>query len=156
MEVMLGVSVDGGRGQIALLDASDGHAVIDRADVEGAGAPQSVLVARVIATHRELAAAGHRLVATRLCSADADLAGRLVEDLDTAGLSNVAAVAPGEAGAVGGADLALGAALTGAIGSQAIAEATAATGLAPVVDPEATGWAPAATSETGAVSAVDP
>ncbi len=61
--------VDGGRGQIALLDASDGHAVIDRADVEGAGAPQSVLVARVIATHRELAAAGHRLVATRLCSA---------------------------------------------------------------------------------------
>ena len=74
MDVMLGVAVDGDRGQIAMLDAGPGHAVIDEAVVLLGEQSVDELIARLVATDRSLGDDGHRLVSTRVCCEDPDVA----------------------------------------------------------------------------------
>ncbi|MCB9440552.1 MAG: hypothetical protein H6523_09925 [Mycolicibacterium sp.] len=163
MDVMLGVAVDGDRGQIAMLDAGPGHAVIDEAVVLLGEQSVDELIARLVATDRSLGDDGHRLVSTRVCCEDPDVAAAISGGLTTAGLANVAAVSASEAvsGAMpvhgetaalslGTGSLAQEVALTGASESLLSAEASAATGMAPAVDVMATGVAPVV--DSGATS----
>ncbi|MCB0928580.1 MAG: hypothetical protein U0R77_02980 [Mycolicibacterium insubricum] len=163
MDVMLGVAVDGDRGQIAMLDAGPGHAVIDEAVVVLGEQSVDELIARLVATDRSLGDDGHRLVSTRVCCEDPDVAAAISGGLITAGLANVAAVSASEAvsGAMpvhgetaalslGTGSLAQEVALTGASESLLSAEASAATGMAPAVDVMATGVAPVV--DSGATS----
>ncbi len=90
---MLGVSVVGADARIALLDAAAPHDVIDQSAVDLSTEPGSVLVSTLVATDRMLAESGHRVVATRICAADAEQANTLVNDLVDADMTDVTAVA---------------------------------------------------------------
>ncbi|WP_102144546.1 hypothetical protein [Mycobacterium hubeiense] len=87
MDVTLGVSVTGTDARIALIDANPPHAVIDESPLD-----VSELVSTLVATDRGLADTGHRLVATRVCSSDAEQAAALQNALADADLMNVSVV----------------------------------------------------------------
>lgn len=93
MDVMLGVSVVGADARIALLDAATPHDVIDQSAVDLSAESISALASTLVSTDRMLTESGHRVVATRVCDADAEQANILVGALIDADMTDVTAVA---------------------------------------------------------------
>ncbi|MGB9248498.1 MAG: hypothetical protein WCC28_01760, partial [Mycobacterium sp.] len=91
MDLALGVAVDGPVARLALIETGNGaHGVIDESVVDLAEDPIARLTETVVSTSRSLADQYHRLVATRLCWSDQDLANQLRQVLDDSGVQNVA------------------------------------------------------------------
>ena len=96
MDVTLGVVVRGQRAMISLLDAQQPHAVVDESGIDLTDRPDE-LVSTLVATDRQLTEAGHRLVATSVCGADADAITALSNALIDADLMNVSVVSQSDA-----------------------------------------------------------
>lgn len=97
MKVALGISSGKGAATIALLDAAPPHALIDQYRVDLAVEPISSLVSTLASTERDLTQSGHRLVCTRISSADTGQAETLANALAGAALSDVAVVSETDA-----------------------------------------------------------
>ena len=98
VDLALGVAVDGPVARLALIETGNGaHGVIDESVVDLAEDPIARLTETVVGTSRSLADQYHRLVATRLCWSDQDLANQLRQVLDDSGVQNVAVVSDSEA-----------------------------------------------------------
>ena len=98
MDLALGVAVDGPVARLALIETGNGaHGVIDESVVDLAEDPIARLTETVVGTSRSLADQYHRLVATRLCWSDQDLANQLRQVLDDSGVQNVAVLSDSEA-----------------------------------------------------------
>lgn len=97
MDVMLGVSVVDTDAQIVLLDAAAPHDVIDQSGVDLTGESLDALVSTLVSTDRALTESGHRVVATRVCGANAEQTTALVNSLVDADMSEVTAVHPADA-----------------------------------------------------------
>ncbi|HXD24606.1 MAG TPA: hypothetical protein VN609_01650, partial [Propionibacteriaceae bacterium] len=98
MDLALGIAVDGPLARLALIETGNGaHGVIDESVVDLAEDPIARLTETVVGTSRSLADQYHRLVATRLCWSDPDLANQLRQVLDDSGVQNVAVVSDSEA-----------------------------------------------------------
>ena len=98
MDLALGVAVDGPVARLALIETGNGaHGVIDESVVDLAEDPIARLTETVVGTSRSLADQYHRLVATRVCWSDQDLANQLRQVLDDSGVQNVAVMSESEA-----------------------------------------------------------
>lgn len=93
MDVALGVAVAGPFARLALVESGPGgHGVLDQSVLDLASQPIEKLTETVAGTKRLLAGEGHRLVATRLCWSDQQLADQLCQALDHLGVENVTVV----------------------------------------------------------------
>ncbi len=97
MKVALGAVVTDVDARIALLDAAPPYTTIDQSRIDLAGDGLGGLVSTLVSTGRMLAEGGHDLVATRVCSDDADTGRQLVTALSAADLINVTAVSQPDA-----------------------------------------------------------
>ncbi len=98
MDLALGVAVDGPVARLALIETGNGaHGVIDESVVDLAEDPIARLTETVVGTSRSLADQYHRLVATRLCWSDQDLADQLRQVLNDSGVQNVAVLSDSDA-----------------------------------------------------------
>jgi hypothetical protein len=98
VDLALGVAVDGPVARLALIETGNGaHGVIDESVVDLAEDPIARLTETVVGTSRSLSDQFHRLVATRLCWSDQDLANQLRQVLDDSGVQNVAVLSDSEA-----------------------------------------------------------
>jgi len=98
VDLALGIAVDGPLARLALIETGNGaHGVIDESVVDLAEDPIARLTETVVGTSRSLADQYHRLVATRLCWSDPDLANQLRQVLDDSGVQNVAVVSDSDA-----------------------------------------------------------
>ncbi len=97
MNVTIGVSVTGPDARIVLLDATAPHEVIDEFELDVADGSLETLVTTLTSTDRSLTDTGHRLVATRICSSDAERANALRDALIDADLMDVSVVSQPDA-----------------------------------------------------------
>src|ERR1700739_748019 len=83
MDVVVGVAVAGPVARLALVGpGAHGADVIDQSEVDIADNPIGTLTETVVGTDRSLADESHRLVATRVCWADAPKAEQLRRALE--------------------------------------------------------------------------
>jgi hypothetical protein len=97
MDVTLGVVFDKAEARIALLDATDPHAVIDQSAIDLSNQPVDTVVSALASTDRMLTESGHRLVGTSVCSADPATAAGVRDALVDADLINVTVVSRSDA-----------------------------------------------------------
>ena len=97
MDVTLGVTVEETAARIALLDAAAPHTVIDQSEIDLVSQPIDTVVSTVVSTDRMLAESGHRLVGTRVCTSDPDIAVGLRNALIDADLTDVNLVSHSDA-----------------------------------------------------------
>lgn len=97
MDVTLGVALDKAEARIALLDATAPHAVIDQSAIDLTTEPVDTVVSALASTDRMLSESGHRLVGTRVCSADPAMAAAVRDALVDADLINVTVVSRSDA-----------------------------------------------------------
>lgn len=89
MDVSLGVSIEGERARLSLLDAAPPHSVVDQSELSLQQTPVATLVTTVTATSDVLAQQGHRLVGTTICDPDRIRAAELASKLSDWGLTDV-------------------------------------------------------------------
>lgn len=108
MDVALGVFVESTGARIALIDAAPPNALIDESEIDLRTEPIESLVNTLVSTDQALGNSGHQLVATNLCSADAEQITRLRELLAGADLRDVSVVSAADAVAAATQTLAAG------------------------------------------------
>ena len=92
MDAVLGVAVTGTTARLALVGADGARSVIDRSEVALPGDAAEHLTETIAGTHQGLAAGGHRLVATQVCSSDGAMTAQLQQLLANAGVGGVSVV----------------------------------------------------------------
>lgn len=97
MDVTLGVALDKTEARIALLDATAPHAVIDQSVIDLGSQSVDTVVSALTSTDRMLTESGHRLVGTRVCSADPAIAAGVRDALADADLTDVTVVSRSDA-----------------------------------------------------------